>query len=77
MGDDKLSTAIQEAERFLKRAKDLRTKRQADKVRVQQAEAAGNRYTYSDNLPKESGGVRRASMDLTRALADLRRTPNA
>lgn len=73
MTEDKLSIAIQEAERFIKRAKDLRKKRQADKVRVQQAEAAGNKYVYSDQLPKESGSVRRASMDLTRALADLRR----
>jgi len=26
------------------------------------------------NYPKETGAIRRASMDLTRALADLRRT---
>lgn len=29
---------------------------------------------YFGNLPKEQGAVRRASLDLTRALADLRRS---
>lgn len=54
----KLKTAVMEAERFLARAKALK------RVYVD-----GARFGYS----KETAAVRRASMDLTRALANLRR----
>lgn len=56
--DVKLQTAVAEAERFLARANDL-----------QDAQIAEPGATH----PREAGAVRRASMDLTRALADLRR----
>lgn len=57
-----LDQAIIEAVRFLKVAKRLR----AGKKREQAAKGLPVR------LPKESAAVRRASMDLTRSLADLR-----
>ena len=56
-----LDVAISEAERFLKRAKRCR-KTQATSERG---------YTYWDY--KETGATKRSSMDLTRALADLRK----
>jgi len=60
MNRDKLQTAIQEAERFLDRARHL-------------PEYIPDGRYYENNHPKERGAIRRASMDLTRALADLRR----
>lgn len=65
----KLNTAIAEAERFLDRARA--------------AQSAHNERTSLEILdlmthlnashPRENGALRRSSMDLTRALADLRR----
>lgn len=62
MTREKLKRAIAEAERFLKRAKELekRTACLCDDVL---------RYEAS----KYTSATKRASMDLTRALADLRR----
>ena len=57
MTEEKLKAAEFEARRFLERIKTLR------KVNAE------HQWTN----PKEYGAVRRASMDLTRALADLRR----
>lgn len=54
-----LKESITEAKRFLNRAEDLLAKSGSDK------------YVRCD-YPKESGAVRRASLDLTRVLADLR-----
>ncbi len=66
----KLKAAIDEAERFLKRAKALPKP-------VTRMYHDGSGRTYQDgNFPKEQGSIRRASMDLTRALADLRRSPS-
>lgn len=59
MNSNKLALAIQEAERFLKRANTLK--------KLQGTHDYGN--------PLEAGAVKRSSMDLTRALADLRK-PN-
>ena len=58
-----LETAIKEAERFLTRARDLRRAAQRTE---------DTRSLYSN--PKEQGAVRRSSLDLSRALADLRRS---
>lgn len=58
MSPSKLDAAIQEADRFLAAARRLRN-----------ASLAAPGYQH----PKESGAARRASLDLTRALADLRR----
>ena len=67
MNREKLKVAIAEAERFIKRAKAL--------PEPTQYEVPGSTYNpfTNDNFPKESGAIRRASMDMTRALADLRR----
>ena len=58
MSTHELQTAIDEAKRFIDRAQTLIKALQAD-----------NQYIY----PRESGDARRSSLDLTRALADLRR----
>jgi len=57
MNRDKLAVAVAEAKRFIERAKAL-------------PPTTPGIYDYN---PKEQGAIRRASMDLTRALADLRR----
>lgn len=54
-----LKAAVAEAKRFIKAAKAL-----------QDAELHSAPFSHSN--PKESGAVHRASMDLTRKLADLR-----
>lgn len=64
MNRETLKIAMAEAERFLKRAKAL--------PKAEPYEAGGYQFTH-DYFPKEQGSIRRASMDLTRALADLRR----
>jgi hypothetical protein len=56
-----LQAAITEAERFLDLAREL------------QAEHRGSASTVFITASRTSGATRRASMDLTRALADLRR----
>lgn len=61
MKRDTLKTAISEAKLFIKKA-DLLEQLLDDQVNDK----------YSSLNPKESGAVKRASMDLTRALADLR-----
>lgn len=58
-----LETAIKEAERFLTRARDLR----------HAARMSEDKHDLFRN-PKEQGAVRRSSLDLSRALADLRRS---
>lgn len=55
-----LQSAMNEARRFLERAEAL-----------QKAEQSPARKGYYYN-PREQGDVKRASMDLTRMLADLR-----
>ena len=60
MTEQKLKVAIDEANRFLLRAAALH-------------KVATNYGGYRSN-PIEQGAVRRASMDLTRALANLRKS---
>ncbi len=64
MNRNKLKIAVAEAERFIKRAKAL-------------PKPTGREYRpgfyMDDQHPIENGAIKRASMDLTRALADLRR----
>ena len=64
---EKLKIAIAEAERFIRRAKAL------PKPTTYTVPGSSYGPFENDNFPKESGAIRRASMDLTRALADLRR----
>ncbi len=60
MTDEKLTAAMDEAHRFLVAARALRARR-----------AKADLYEFQGC--RESGAVRRASLDLTRALANLRR----
>ena len=62
MTDEKLNNAVFEANRFLKRVKDLKDA---------QKKNLSNEWTCT--TPIESGSVRRSSLDLTRSLADLRK----
>ena len=64
MNTIQINTAIAEAERFLDRAKDALARHDA-----------GRHFPEMDYLAssRESGALRRASLDLTRALADMRR----
>lgn len=64
MNRSTLAAAILEAERFITRAKALPD--------PQPYEHNGHAYNH-DYFPREQGAIKRASMDLTRALADLRR----
>lgn len=66
MNRKKLAAAVAEARRFIERAEAL--------PEPQPYEVHGMAL-MNDYFPKEQGAIKRASMDLTRALADLRR-PN-
>ena len=74
MTADTLKTAEEEVRRFLQRIKKLRI---ALAAREAEAASADLRhveiYTGFNYHPAETGAVRRASLDLTRALAKLRR----
>ncbi len=61
MKEQDVKDAVFEAERFLKRAKALLSK------------VNGDKFAMYHN-PKESGAVRRASLDLTRSLAEMRKS---
>lgn len=65
-----LLTAIAEAERFIERAKQLAKVHKNVTVNGATHKVPA---LYIYNQPKEQGLAKRASMDLTRALADLRR----
>lgn len=75
--------AMREARRFITAAEAALT-REAEKKKYSLVEGEGYRYAakYPDGLPynavigytKESGALKRASLDLTRTLADLRRS---
>lgn len=69
MNIEKLEIAVEEAERFLEKCKKLG-------VRIAEERRHKEIYKYSLNPFSgciESGAVRRSSMDLSRALADLRK----
>ena len=70
-----LKAAKTEAARFLARVKALEDAYQERKALAEAADKDGEpqRYFGLSYPPKETGAVRRASMDLTRALAALRR----
>ena len=63
---ENLKSTIAEAERFLKKAKIFK------KILDEEKKLTGNAYLWEHR--KESGAVRRASMDLTRSLSELRRS---
>jgi hypothetical protein len=64
MSPENIQRAEQEAERFLAA---VRAWRGAVTIETRHG------YEIATNAPRESGAMRRASMDLTRALADMRK----
>jgi hypothetical protein len=65
MNTQTIDAAVVEAKRFLQRVEELK---------AEEADAARKGITiYSSTFSKQRGAVRRASMDLTRALTDMRR----
>ena len=64
MNRKKLAIAVSEAKRFIARAELL-----PDPIPY---ESHGHKFV-NDNFPVQQGAIRRSSLDLTRALADLRR----
>jgi hypothetical protein len=65
MNRKKLQTAIDECDRFIQRVKEL-----PDPTPYTQPGMEG---MMQDNYPKQQGAIRRASMDLSRALTELRK----
>lgn len=76
MAHSKLDAAVTEARRFLALATDYQNAIHNEDVRVAKANKAVPAPTYKqypNAFPVKSGAVRRASMDLTRSLAALRK----
>ncbi len=70
MKKEHLQEAKQEAERFLSRVKDLESKIKNDKGIV--SNYGDKPYVSFLPFSKEKAGIKRSSMDLTRALAKMR-----
>jgi hypothetical protein len=73
---EKLEEAETECERFLSRVKALRAayeKQKAVAVKLNREDPSQRCYYGLSYHPLETGAIRRASLDLTRALAKLRR----
>lgn len=66
MNIERLETAVKEATRFLGKVKELRD----NAIKTDEDEIFPGKYIESG---RHTGAVKRSSMDLTRALADLRR----
>jgi hypothetical protein len=71
MKRDNILDAVVEAQNFIDRARELLKAWDADGARFSDAIDAGH-YARLYALPKQSGAVKRASMDPTRALAKMR-----
>lgn len=65
MEKEKIKIAVENAKRFIKLAQYLE-----DAIGEPYVNAG---YTFFKSAPKESGSLRRASMDLTRSLAEMRK----
>ncbi len=75
---EKLEEIINETERFLKKAQDLKRDMEENNREIKDAEKKTDEenktiYVWKRHFPKECGSVRRSSLDLTRALAEFRR----
>lgn len=68
MKKDRVAKVKTEIKRLMSAINEL------DEANKDQDERYGNSANYYDYHPRESGAVRRASMDLTRALAEMRRS---
>lgn len=71
MKSDRIDDAIKEARRFIERATLLRSL-ETKEAKAKAAHKGPDRY-WSSSFPVQSGAVRRASLDLTRSLAAMRR----
>ena len=65
---DTLLDSIKQAEHFIERAKQVKLSHELVQAECRNTAA----WPYVKAGPRETGALRRASMDLTRALADLR-----
>lgn len=66
MRTETIKEAVKEAERFIKRAKEC--------IKVRSKPYWNHQgQDFFPSAPKESGSTRRASMDLTRKLAEMRK----
>lgn len=74
MNDDILAEAKREAERFLLRLAELKACRKPQTEAERNQRWGRPRFPHSGSCP-ETASIRRASMDLTRTLAKLRRAP--
>lgn len=74
MDQEKINTVEAECNRLLQRIEALNAAKERQR---QEQEEYQKRHPdarmYKGDFPRESGAVRRASLDLTRALADMRR----
>lgn len=62
-----------EAERFLNRVRELKNAQLDREIAELAAKAEGDRYWTAPDLGPQRAAVRRASMDLTRSLAKMRK----
>lgn len=62
---DQIKLAVKEAKRFIKLAELC--------IQARSETYGSGDYIFHASAPKESGAVRRASMDLTRQLAEMRK----
>jgi hypothetical protein len=69
----RIKHARREAERFLDALTSYEQRVKAERAEADEAALKGRPCYALTSGTKESGAVRRASLDLTRALADLRR----
>ena len=77
---DKLDKAVIEAKRFLEKAEELKEAIRSDKKevdewnkKVREDEKVYNYKRWYSSCGKEKAALKRASMDLTRVLAEYRR----
>ena len=75
MNLEKIDGAIAEAQRFISAAKHLKGAKQTRYEQYKNTPWGESSTVDNAHCPREQGALRRASMDLTRALADLRK-PN-
>lgn len=66
MTSSAIENAVAEAKRFLKRHSEWKAKQG-------RTETYGDGYVATLGTPRENGALRRASLDLTNALADMRK----
>lgn len=76
MKQSRVLKAVKEAEEFLQLAKELETEEAKSRsvYVLHREDYAGDSYGYAS--PKYRTALKRKSMDLTRALSDLRRSDN-